>query len=312
MRVREIFGSQYQVSRLDEANKFATAMAKIKNYGPKTIISMIQSYALLDRYLELQDLSDEYNAYQNGDKTTTLFGNMSLNEANTKFNDAHNRIYGEMTLIVVTAIKTPVIFFKLLNWVLSIIGKGVGTAVGAGLGGGAGAMAGYKLGGIAASAVTSLAIGLDSIVKGGITGVLFQAFMASDYGKAFLQDSVMQFLTQGIGNLETKVVDSGIKAIEATTDTKAPSEAKPDIKPVTGTSAQTKAVPPEWSKKPMKVTYDPNNEKIMYVNRVQVTDKDGYLLPYALINDINTTSRLFNIKNPLDGIPKKPGVDYSY
>ncbi len=63
----------------------------------------------------------------------------------------------------------------------------------------------------------------------------------------------------------------------------------------------------------MSVERDPRNPKIIYVDRVRITDAEGYQdVSNRWIADIRRRAEGLGRPDPTQGIPKKPGRDYNY
>jgi hypothetical protein len=294
----------------------ATAAAIITKFPILRAVELALGGAfLVDHYKQLQDLYDQYARYKAGDRHTELFGNASQKEAEQIAFDTRNQLMGEMALSAGAITKVSSKAFAFLSKLLTGAGKSAGKLL---LGRGGKAMGGAIGGafGLPFKVVSLLA----KIIEGGVAGAAFQAFLASDAGKEFLKNSIVQAVTTGTITVASDFYEQ-LLAILKSVGIDVPDFLEPEIKNPEGSHPNPDAISgkvisdnPRWKSRPLQVAYDRNNKKIMYVNDIQITDADGFQkVGDRMIQDIRDTARVYNnAPDPTAGIPKKPGARYSF
>lgn len=258
------------------SNPTAKAIAKAKiSKIPQTTLSFLKWTLTLDYindyFTEIADLEDQLEKVRAGDTTTAIFGAMSIQEAEKVANEYRNKRLAETVGVAMLSFG---VVSKALNG-LGYLGKLAGGAVGSATGSralGTAATAGL-------AGAPRLAAMLAKLVEGGaVRNIALITFLKSDSGKKFLEMSVVDSLTQTGGMLLSATINLGIQALEAA-GVSVPDAAKSKIAPPgDGAAAGAAAGAPAAAAMPpqLQVTRNPSNPKIMYINRVQVTDPNGY------------------------------------
>lgn len=248
------------------SNPTAKAIAKARiSKIPQTTLSFLKWTLTLDYindyFTEIADLEDQLEKVRAGDTTTAIFGAMSIQEAEKVANEYRNKRLAE-------TVGVAMLSFGVVSKALNGLGY-----LGAMVGGAVGSVAGRSAGGALAGAFfPRLGAMLAKLVEGGaVRNIALITFLKSDSGKKFLEMSVVDSLTQTGGMLLSATINSGIQALEAA-GVSVPDAAKSKIAPPgAGAAGGAAAMPPQ-----LQVTKNPSNPKIMYINRVQVTDPNGY------------------------------------
>lgn len=282
----------------------------------KVIEAALGGSFLIDHYSKLQELQNQYARYKAGDYKTELFGHVSQKEAEEIAKNTKEKLMGEMALSIGAMTKSSSKVFGFL----SKLSGGIGKAAGGLIGGKAGAMIGSKAG-IPFKAAAALA----KLLEGGAKGAIFQGFLTTDFGKEFLNSTIMQSITTGTVHIASEVADQLVATLKSLgvelpnsimpSDTGSSAQEPATTKPTTALgSNRVISDNPRWKSRPIKVSYDKNNKNIMYVNDIQITDAQGYQSTGdSMIKHIRDTARVANnIPDPTAGIPKKPGTRYEY
>jgi hypothetical protein len=269
---------------------------------------------LVDFYDQYSSLSSQYSKYQNGDQTTTLFKNMTPEQANKVAYEEKSRIIGTITTELLLIFKVPSKAFKLIQVLLTAGGYLAGGALGAIVGGVPGAIAGSRVGASLGKSGGFLISKLIGFIEKGSTSPFFLAFLKSDYGQDFLNSWVVKLITTNAGELGVDLYDKGIKAIKSTgvevpkamtSDIKKPDE----VDSQTDTSRETS----KWDSPPLVVQFDKKNKNIIYVNNVQVTDAEGYQITGdSHVRDIKQKAALIKADDPTRLFKRRPGKNYNF
>lgn len=259
---------------------------------------MIGGEFLIQHYIQIEDLDEQYKKFINGDKETPIFGNVSLEEASKIRDDRRNHIIGEAVLAISASTRVASKSFKILESISASLGKLVGIPFG---------RVGRHFGTLA-SAPAKLGYGISKLVEGGpIRNTALMLFVQSEAGQNFLKNTGLTLLGDTIGSLSSGVLKLGLDALKL---------AGIDIgdNALASTLQEPKKSPEEnYNDSSLFVKKDPTNPKIIYINNMQITDKDGYqLVGNKLLNDLKNKARLLKKPDPTANIPKKPNKDYNF
>jgi hypothetical protein len=287
------------------SNKAAKAIAVSRiNKIPSTTLSFLKWGLTLDYindyFVEIAELESQLERVRAGDTTTEIFGTMSVPEAENAAKEFRNKRLAETVAVGMLGFGVA---SKALNG-LGLLGKSLGTAaLGKGAAGqavGAGLSAGPRLGAM-----------LAKLVEGGsVRNIALITFLQSDMGKKFLENAYVDMITQPAGALLSATINLGIQALEAA-GIQVPDAAKSKISPPGGKPPASTAAQANVPRQ-LQVQRDPNNPKIMYINRVQVTDANGnQFVGNKMLDDIKRFATRMNMPNhEVFSIPKDPNKIY--
>jgi len=265
------------------------AAEKLKD-GAYNIIGGIAVLPLAYLYYgKLDELDTQYQAHKGGDTTTAIFGQMTADAAFAEYNKLRNKYIGELTIGVTSALsRSPVA--KLAEAFTKIVGK---TPLVGGL---------IKLPLVLATRVAK------------VGGPALAIMMQTEQGQKFLSNTVVEFITRGVGaitnatvNLLTSALDAALGAAGIDSNLNKFTKGQ-DPSPEVGKAASGEA----GRASRLAITSDPKNPNIKYISGQQVTDADGFLknnIPNVLRNIGDTASGL-GIPNPVQQLKKNPSLSY--
>lgn len=278
-----------QLKQLADANKAAraAAVAKVNNFPDKVLTALqigLGLEAVYSYHQRLAYLEDQWKAFLSGDKNTDIFSDLDVNNENQRAlaqeraNQMRERLLGELTIIVGTAVAGATVA-KGMQMFGGIV-KGLGGAVYGPIG---------ALPGAGIQKLTSLA------AKLGKTGsVGFMAFLKTPLGMDFLNNGLVTFATGLVGSAVAKLIDEGIKALEAM-GIDVPDALK---SPIAATKADN-----------IGAVNDPNDRRV-YIGPYDypVTDHAGKLLPGIendrMVQAIRAQAKAAGQPDPLAGIKR--------
>lgn len=242
-----------------------------------------------DYYTDISDLDEQWAKYEQGDRTTTIFGNATQQQAIDTYNRMKKQYLGELvSTLGLTFAALPLA--KATSVVGSMFGKGfVGGPINLG------AQATAKL--------------LELVGKAGFTWALFTQ---TKTGQNLLATTLADVM-QGVGTASAVILDMVDKFVKEVGEKIGVNVAtEPSLKDTPDAMAANQlpnkdyitalqTIPAELRK-----TTDPNNPKIIYIGGVQFTDENGFqAVSDQMIARIRQGAAALKIPDPTQGITKK-------
>lgn len=257
---------------------------------------------LKEWYEKFEFLEQEYAKVLAGDKTTETFGNATPEEAYALAQSERRKLLGEASAVILVNLGV----FSKASQFLGFIAGGAGKAVGG------------EAGKFLAKLPFSVTQKIAKMLEGGpVQKAALTAFIASPKAQEFLSyitfgllDIPVKYVRDGLG-LTAELALDGLNAALTAAGISAPDILKTKITPPVGDPKDpATGMAHDLG---MSVQRDPKNPKILYVDRVQITDADGYqLVGNKSLANIKNAANALGRPDPTAGIPKKPGKDYNY
>lgn len=299
----------------------AIARAKVQAYPAKTLEFLKWGVTLdyvNDYFVEIAELENQLERVRAGDKTTEIFGDATVEEAEKAAKEYRNKRLAELVAVGMVSFGVASKAFNGIGYLT----KSLVTVAGGGA-------SGARLAGGFAASPAKLAALLSKLIEGGpIRNIALITFLQSDMGKKFLENVYIDTFLQTAGALLSTTINLGIQALEAAGIT-VPDAVKSKInppEPAVGSAApsSTKTSPSDSTKdygpgidpskvlRQLKVTRDPKNPKIIYINNMKITDADGYQdVGNSMIDDIKRIATYAKMpKHVVFSIPKDPKKIY--
>jgi hypothetical protein len=319
-RDAEIASSRNKVDRAAAQLKYEKALEAAKKAAAGKLSSLpsvalnalnlaFTAEFLREWYAKLIALENEYQAFLAGDKETN-FGDATPEEGFQLAQERRRKLLGEASAVILVNLGVLSTASKFLGYISGGVGKAVGGVVGGRLGGEAGKFI--------ASLPFSVTQKIAKLIEGGpAQKAALTAFIASPEAQKFLSyitfgmlDIPVKIIRDALGLTAEIALDGLNKGLEKLGVT-APDMIKTKITAPTPTPGDTATG--YQHDLAMSVQRDPKNPKILYVDRVAITDKDGYQdVGNATLADIKNRANILGRADPTSGIPKKPGKDYNY
>lgn len=292
----------------------AAATARVSRFKPstKTVLQAIGAgYLAYDYWQEISYYESELKKELENPGSSTLYKGLSPDEAKEMFRRDSNNALGSLigqVAILVTPAATSKIFTKLgnnafLEWI-PFLGRSLRWT-------------GHVLqwmdsGKVMAIAKVGAIYWLNNTKEGkefltqGIVGSILEWTGAGAKG---LMDSMAELMQAYDGwgkkyvNAAGEYLAGGVAAV-----TKDKPEYKPEPKEKPGPQDDSMNYPQ------LTVVTDPKNPKIKYINNVQFTDEQGYLLPglTTTIPDLQNFAKRHGKPDPFANIPRNPNKQYDY
>lgn len=296
--------------RFDERMAKARAKAETNiSRLPRDILNIVNvlftANFLKEWYQKLEMLNIEYQACIDGDKTTR-FGDATPEEAYDLVQEERRKLLGEASAVLLVNLGLGSKAAGLLKWIAGSVGKAAAGSFGK----------------LALSITPAAAQRILKLIEGGPARKLaFLAFVQNPEAQKF-----MSYVTFGLLDIPTKwirdmlgltadiALDGLNKGLEVAGEKLGftPPQVLPSPTPPGGQVAYD-AKQRAAHDLAMQVERDPKNPKILYIDRVAITDAEGYQnVSNATLADIKNRANILGRADPTAGIPKKPGKDYNY
>ncbi len=298
-----------------EARRAAeTRVSKFKPSAKTVLQAVGATYLAYDYWQEISHYESELKKELANPGSSTLYKGLSPDEAKEMFRRDANNALGSLTAqvaLLITPAVTGKLFTKLGNnafieWI-PFVGRSLRWT--------GDILKWMDSGKVMAVAKVGAIYWLNNTEEGkkfltqGIVGSILEW---TGYGGKALMDSMGELLKSYDGwgkkyvNAAGEYISSGTAAA-----TKDKPEYKPSNQPATpdpATLGNDPDVPQLW------VRVDPKNPKIRFINNVQVTDEDGYLLTGMRqhIRYLQTVARDTGKPDPFANIPRNPNKQYDY
>lgn len=291
-------------------------LSKLPSYALEAVNLLMTANFLKEWYEKFKELEIEYQACLDGDTTTKRFGTASPQEAYTLLQRERQRMLGEAAAVIAINFGIASKASAFLKIVGGSLGKTAGTAVAGRPGGWLGELLGKITGAVGEK--------FFKIIEGGpLQKIAFLTFIGTPEGQKFasyltfgyldlparmLRDALGFSVDVALGQLN-KALEAAGEQLGITAPQVLPSPKPPAADPNDPASALSKD--DEYGVA-MKVQRDPKNQKILYVDGVQITDAEGYQdVMNATLDDIKNRANILGRPDPTAGIPKRPGRDYT-
>jgi hypothetical protein len=271
------------------------AAEKLKNVA-YTVVGSVAALPLAYTYYgKLDELDQQYTAHKGGDKTTALFGEMDDNQAWEQYQSLRNKYIGELTIGITAALsRTPIV--KKLDAFNKIVGKVTG-AVGGKIVGGL-----FKL---PIGVVTKLAK---------VGGPALTILMQTEEGQKFLSNTIIELITKGVGaltsgtiNFLAAAIDKALASVGVDSNIKGAVQGQPPSPNVQNTDELEKKYNKPNTPRDLYVTFDPKNNKVIYMGGIKMTDEQGFLVPGTeqRVNNLDVLAKRLGHPNPIQTLNLK-------